>query len=268
MVGGPGQVHAEDLCKQNLEVPFGWFPQPVYFATIARRHMYEFGTTPEQLGAIAVACRRHANLTPGAVMRDKPLSLDDYLRSPLIADPFRKEDCCLISDGGAAYIMTSLERARDLRQPIVAVLGVGVGNSRTGAYWSQQGAFTSTPQVFAAPGAFAMAGVARRRRRRARLLRPVHHRLADADRGHGLLRRRAKAARFVAGDTLHFDAGVLPYNTHGGMLSHAYVLGIAHVVEIVRQLRRQAAAQVPDAAIGIYGGYTGPQASTLILARR
>ena len=64
MVGGPGQVHAEDLYKQNLEVPFGWFPQPVYFATIARRHMHEFGTTPEQLGAIAVACRRHANLTP------------------------------------------------------------------------------------------------------------------------------------------------------------------------------------------------------------
>ena len=66
MVGGPGQVHAEDLYKQNLEVPFGWFPQPVYFATIARRHMHEFGTTPEQLGAIAVACRRHANLDADA----------------------------------------------------------------------------------------------------------------------------------------------------------------------------------------------------------
>ena len=65
----------------------------------------------------------------------------------------------------------------------------------------------------------------------------------------------------------HFDSGRLPYNTHGGMLSHAYVLGIAHVVEVVRQLRRQAAAQVPEAQIGIYGGYTGPQASTLILGR-
>src|SRR5262249_39184754 len=111
MVGGPGQVHAEDLFKQNPEVPFGGFPQPVSFATTARRHRHEFGTTAEQLGAIAVACRRHAGLTPGAVMRDKPLSLADYLRSPLIADPFRKEDCCLISDGGAAYVMTSLERA-------------------------------------------------------------------------------------------------------------------------------------------------------------
>ena len=266
MVGGPGQVHAEDLFKQNLEVPFGWFPQPVYFATIARRHMHEFGTTPEQLGAIAVACRRHATLTPGAVMRERPLTLADYLASPLIADPFRKEDCCLISDGGAAYLMTSLERARDLRQPVIAVLGVGVGNSRTGAYWSQQGAFTSTPQVFAAPGAFAMAG-----------LRPddvdvlacydpftIVSLMQIEDMGFC---PKGEGGPFVSGDRLHFDRGALPYNTHGGMLSHAYVLGIAHVVEIVRQLRHEAAAQVRDASVGVYGGYTGPQASTLILGR-
>jgi acetyl-CoA acetyltransferase len=267
MVGGPGQVHAEDLCKQHLEVPFGWFPQPVYFAAIARRHMHEFGTTAEQLGAIAVACRRHATLTPGAVMRDKPLSLADYLRSPLIADPFRKEDCCLISDGGAAYIMTSLERARDLRRPIIAVLGVGVGNSRTGAYWSQQGAFTSTPQVFAAPGAFAMAGLRREDVDVLACYDPftIVSLMQIEDMGFCA---KGEGGPFVAGGRLDFDGGGLPYNTHGGMLSHAYVLGIAHVVEIVRQLRHEAAAQVPDATVGVYGGYTGPQASTLILARR
>ncbi|HEY5164529.1 MAG TPA: thiolase, partial [Acidimicrobiia bacterium] len=69
------------------------------------------------------------------------------------------------------------------------------------------------------------------------------------------------------GDTLHFDSGKLPTNTHGGLLSHAYVLGIAHVVEVVRQLRGEAAAQVPDATFGVYGGYTGPQAATLVLRR-
>src|ERR1700730_1943510 len=78
MVGGPGEAHANELRKQNLEVPFGWFPQPVYFATIARRHMHEYGTTQEQLGAIAVACRRHANLTPGSVMHDKLLALEQH----------------------------------------------------------------------------------------------------------------------------------------------------------------------------------------------
>jgi acetyl-CoA acetyltransferase len=264
MVGGPGEAHARDLFKQNLEVPFGWFPQPVYFATIARRHMHDYGTTQEQLGAIAVACRRHANLTPGAVMHDKPLSIEQYLASPTIVEPFRKEDCCLISDGGAAYVMTTPERARDLRPPVVEVAGVGLGNALTGTYWSQQRAFTSTPQVFAAPVAFGMAG-----------LKP-----ADVDvltcydpftivslmqiEDLGFC-AKGDGGPFVEGDALSFDGGRLPYNTHGGMLSHAYVLGIAHVVEVVRQLRGEAAAQVPGARIGVYGGYTGPQAGTLIL---
>src|SRR5512143_3803104 len=266
MMGGPGEVHAAELFKQNLEVLMGWFHQPVYFATIARRHMFEFGTTAEQLGAIAVACRRHANLTPAAVMHEKPLTLAQYLASPMLCDPFRKEDCCLISDGGGAYVMTSVERARDLRRPLVRVAGVGVGNSRTGAYWSQQGDFTATPQVFAAPGAFRMAG-----------LRP-----ADVDvlacydpftivslmqiEDMGFC-AKGEGGPFVAGRALHFDGGRLPYNTHGGMLSHAYVLGIAHVVELVRQLRGEAAAQVTDAKVAVYGGYTGPQASTLVMER-
>ena len=160
MVGGPGESHAQEGFKQNLEVPFGWFPQPVYFATVARRHMHDFGTTQDQLGAVAVACRRHANLTPGSVMHDKTLSLEQYLASPPIVEPFRKEDCCLISDGGAAYIMTTPERARDRPTPLVEVAGVGLGNSVTGTHWAQQPAFTSTPQVFAAPVAFEMAGIA------------------------------------------------------------------------------------------------------------
>ena len=112
MTGGPGQFHAAELFKQNLELPFGWFPQPIYFATIARRHMHEFGTTEDQLGAIAVAGRRHANRNPAAVMHHRTLSLEQYRKSPKIADPFRKEDCCLISDGGGAYLMTTAARAR------------------------------------------------------------------------------------------------------------------------------------------------------------
>jgi acetyl-CoA acetyltransferase len=266
MVGGPGQMHAEELFKQSLEVPFGWFPQPVYFASVARRHMHEYGTTEEQLGAIAVACRRHANRTPAAVMRDKPLALADYLASPKIADPFRKEDCCLISDGGGAYVMTTAERARDLRKPAVTVAGVGLGNSRTGVHWAEQGDFTATPQVFAAPVAFAMAGLERSDVDVLTCYDPftIVSLMQIEDIGFC---PKGEGGRFVEGAALHFDGGVLPYNTHGGMLSHAYVLGIAHVVEVVRQLRGEAAAQVPDARIGIYGGYTGPQAATLILRR-
>ena len=77
---------------------------------------------------------------------------------------------------------------------------------------------------------------------------------------------KGEAGAFVEGDTLHHDAGKLPFNTHGGLLSHAYVLGIAHVVECVKQLRGTAPAQVPDCEVAVYGGYTGHMASTLVLA--
>ncbi len=266
MLGGPGVFHAAEPFKFNLEIPFGWFPQPVYFATIARRHMHEFGTTPEQLGAIAVACRRHANLTPSAIMRSKTLTLEDYLSRPMLVDPLRVEDCCLISDGGAAYVMSSLERARDLPQPPIVVAGVGEGYSGSGTHWSQQRDFTSTPQVFSAPPAFAMAGLEPKDVDVLTLYDPftIVALMQIEDMGFC---KKGEAGAFVEGSTLHHDGGVLPYNTHGGLLSHAYVLGIAHVVEVVRQLRGQAAAQVPGARVGVYGGYTGHMASTLILRR-
>ncbi|MHB8669659.1 MAG: thiolase C-terminal domain-containing protein [Acidimicrobiales bacterium] len=269
MVGGPGEAHAQDRFKANLEVPFGWFPQPVYFATVARRHMHDYGTTEEQLGAVAVACRRHANLTPSAVMHDRPLTMERYLSSPTIVDPFRKEDCCLISDGGGAFLMTSVERARDRPQPVVTVAGVGLGNSHAGTHWAQQRAFTSTPQVFSGPPAFAMAGLVPADVDVLTLYDPftIHALMQIEDLGFCAKGEGGPFAAGAGGRALHHDGGVLPYNTHGGLLSHAYVLGIAHVVEVVRQLRGQAAAQVPDAEVGVYGGYTGPQASTLVLCR-
>jgi acetyl-CoA acetyltransferase len=266
MTGGPGEVHASQSLKQNLEVPFGWFPQPVYFATIMRRHMLEFGTTEEQFGAVAVACRRHANLHPGAVMHDKKMSLHDYLASPYLAEPLRMFDSCLISDGGAAYVTTSLERARDLAQAPAVVRGVSEGQSESGNHWSQQGDFTSTPQVFSAPRAFEMAGLEPADVDVLTVYDPftVVSLMQIEDMGFC---KKGEAGAFVQGDTLFHDAGKLPFNTHGGLLSHAYVLGIAHVVEVVKQLRGTAPAQVPGCEVGLYGGYTGAHASTLILSR-
>ncbi|MGA4544195.1 thiolase family protein [Uniformispora flossi] len=266
MVGGPGQSHAQQLAKRQYEVPFGWFPQPTYFATVARRHMHEFGTTADQLGAVAVQTRRHANLTRGAIMHDRPLTLDAYRASPLVADPFRKEDCSLISDGGAAYIMTTPERARDLPHPVIEVGGVGLGTSDTGGHWAQQPEFTSTPQIFAAPGAYRMAGISATDIDVLACYDPftIVSLMQLEDLG---LCAKGEAGPFAESGALAFDGGGIPYNTHGGLLSHSYVLGIAHVVELCRQLRGVADAQVPGAEIAAYGGYTGPQASTLILRR-
>jgi acetyl-CoA acetyltransferase len=266
MTGGPGEVHAAQSLKQNLEVPFGWFPQPVYFASIMRRHMIEFGTLPSQFGAIAVACRRHANLHPGAVMHGRPMTIDDYLAAPCLADPLRLLDSCLISDGGAAYVTTSLERARDLPHAPAVVAGVGEGYSASGTHWAQQRAFTSTPQVFSAPRAFAMAGLSPADVDVLTVYDPftVVSMMQIEDMGFC---PKGEAGRFVEGDTLFHDAGKLPFNTHGGLLSHAYVLGIAHVVECVKQLRGIAPAQVPDCEVAVYGGYTGHMASTLVLTK-
>ena len=266
MTGGPGETHASQPMKQNLEVPFGWFPQPVYFATIMRRHMLEYGTTEEQFGAIALACRHHANLNPEAVMHRKPMTLDDYLASPMLADPLRMFDSCLISDGGAAYITASIQRARDLPQPPVVVAGVGEGSSASGIHWSQQRDFTSTPQVFAAAPAFEMAGVEPADVDVLTVYDPftVVSMMQIEDMGFC---DKGEAGGFVEGDTLRHDTGKLAFNTHGGLLSHAYVLGIAHVVEVVKQLRGTAAAQVTGCDVGVYGGYTGGMASTLVLRR-
>ena len=90
---------------------FGWFGTPAGYAMIARRHMGEYGTTSDQLGAIAVACRKHGALNPNAQLR-KPLSLEQYRESRLIAAPLRRDDCCLVSDGAAAVVMMSAQRAR------------------------------------------------------------------------------------------------------------------------------------------------------------
>ena len=266
MTGGPGEVHATQSLKQNLEVPFGWFPQPVYFATIMRRHMIEFGTTPEQFAAVAVACRRHANLNPDAVMHGRPMTIADYLASPFLADPLRLFDSCLISDGGAAFVTTSVERARDLPRPPAVVAGVGEGFSASGTHWAEQREFTSTPQVFSAPGAFTMAGIRPEDVDVLTVYDPftVVSLMQIEDMGFCA---KGEAGAFVEGTTLHHDAGRLPFNTHGGLLSHAYVLGIAHVVECVKQLRGTAAAQVPDCEVAVYGGYTGHMASTLVLTK-
>ncbi|HSB94808.1 MAG TPA: thiolase family protein [Spongiibacteraceae bacterium] len=266
----PGDSHRQEKMKANLEVPFGWYPQPVYFATIARRHMHEFGTTAAQLGNIAVTLRRHANGHPGAVMHEKLLTLENYLAQKPFIDPLRLNDCCLISDGAAAYIMTSAERAKDFPQPPVTVLGVAEAFSNTGYYWSQQQPFTSTPQVFSAPAAYQMAGIDSSAVDVLAVYDPftIVALMQIEDMGFC---KKGEGGAFVEGDRLYFknsrSAGGLPFNTHGGLLSHAYVLGISHVVELVRQLRGTAHNQVDAPQIAVYGGYTGGLASTLVLGR-
>jgi acetyl-CoA acetyltransferase len=149
---------------------------------------------------------------------------------------------------------------------VVEVAGVGLGSSFAGVHWAEQGDFTSTPQVYAAPGAYAMAGITAADIDVLACYDPftIASIMQVEDLGFC---KKGEGGAFAASGALAYDTGVVPYNTHGGLLSHAYVLGVAHVVELVRQLRGEAAAQVTGPEVAVYGGYTGPQASTLVLRK-
>ena len=264
MVGGPGQAHADNLVKQNLEIPAGYFPQPVYAATMARRHMIQHGTTTDDLAAVALTMRAHANATPGAVMHERPLTLDDHRTSPLIADPLRRYDCCLISDGGGAYVVSALGAARQLSRPLVTVAGVGLARAPEGSFLALRDDITTTEVADAARVAFAMAGIGPQDLDVLTVYDPFTIITLMVLEDLGVCPRGGAGALARAGE-LRAPGGRWPTNPHGGLHSHAYVLGIAHVVELVRQLRGQAANQVPRAGVGVYAASTGAEAGVLVL---
>ena len=123
--GGPYAFHAHDASKVAFEMPFGYYGQPVYFAAIAERYRHEYGLSPRSSARCATSTRQHAMRTPE---RAQAGTADDRRlpRRRMISDPLRRLDCCLVNDGAIAYVMTSLDRARDLAKPPVVVSGVGL----------------------------------------------------------------------------------------------------------------------------------------------
>jgi len=237
-----------------FEAPYGLSLVGAY-AMVARRHMHEFGTRPEQLAEISVGVREFAGLNPHAMYRD-PISVDDVLGSRMIADPLHKLECCVVSDGGGAFLMTTAERARDLRQPPAYVLGAAGGQT----HWniSQMPDFTVSAAAKCGPEAFGQAGV-----------RPddidvlqfydsftitvlmLLEDLGFCPKGEG--------GPFVGEGHLR-RGGRFPLNTDGGGLSasHSGMRGIFLIIEAVRQLRGQAGdAQVPECELALAAGSGG-----------
>ena len=243
-VGGPMQY----------EAPYGNSLVGAY-AMIARRHMHEFGTRSEQLAEIAVGVREFAGLNPNAMYRE-PITVEDVLASRMVADPLHKLDCCVVSDGGGALVLTTEERARDLRQPPVWVLGAAAGQS----HWniSQMPDYVRSAGAVCGPEAFARAG-----------LRPdqidtlqfydsftITVLVLLEDMGFC---KKGEGGAFVEAGHLR-RSGRHPLNTDGGGLSalHPGMRGIFLLIEAVRQLRGQAgAAQVPNARTALCVGSGG-----------
>jgi acetyl-CoA acetyltransferase len=253
----------------EFEQPFGASPPNAGYAMIARRHMHEFGTSPEQLAKIAVSQRANALKTPGALFGDTPLTIDEVLGSKLIFDPLHLYEIVSPCTGGAAVILSRKSEAPRTAHPRVALIGAGEAGSHT-SITSRRDITTSWARDSAAK-AFAMAGLAPDRADFAQIYDcytiAVLMFLEDIGfcaKGHG--------GGFVAERDMGF-AGDFPCNTNGGQLSYGQAGaagGMTHVVEGVRQLMGRAGErQVANAAIGVVHGNGGVMSDqvTLILAQ-
>jgi acetyl-CoA acetyltransferase len=237
-----------------FESPYGLSLVGAY-AMVAQRHMHEFGTKPEQLAEISVGVREFAGLNPDAMYRD-PLTVDDVLGSRMIADPLHKLECCVVSDGGGAFLMTTEERARDLAQPPVHVLGAAGAQT----HWniSQMADYTVSAAAKCGPEAFAQAGVKPEDVDVLQLYDSFTITILTLIEDLGFC-KKGEGGAFVAEGNLR-RGGRFPLNTDGGGLSssHSGMRGIFLIIEAVRQLRGQAGeAQVPDCELALACGSGG-----------
>jgi acetyl-CoA acetyltransferase len=247
------------------EGPYKPLNPPTSYALAAARHMHEYGTTREQLGAVAIAARQWAQLNPDAYMRE-PLTMDEYLKARPVSDPFTVRDCCLVTDGAAAVVMVRADRARDLGVRPVFVLGCAEATYYRDI--SNTPSLTATAAKDSGARAFAQAGV-----------KPSDIdvvQLYDAFTINPILFLedlgfcpKGEGGRFVEGGRIA-PGGQLPVNTNGGGLScvHPGMYGLFTVVEAVQQLRGAAGQrQVPGAELALShgnGGFLSHQATAIL----
>jgi acetyl-CoA acetyltransferase len=244
-------------------MPYGHAMTAQWLALWAMRHFHQYGTRHEHLGRIAVTSRRHAGLNPRAVLRD-PITLDDYFASPWVAEPFRRLDCDYPIDGAGAVVITTAERARDLRQRPAHVLGAARRDGEM-EEWEMWRDLTTMASKQVADDVWRRSGI-----------RPADIDVAQVYDGFSFLAlcwledagfcRKGEGGPFVASGAIELG-GALPTNTAGGNLSEGRSHGIGHLLEAVEQLRATAGArQVPDARAAFVGTGGGPIAGALVLA--
>ncbi|MFF2302364.1 lipid-transfer protein [Streptomyces sp. NPDC058128] len=242
------------------QLPFGLLTPASWVAMIAQRYLHTYGLTPDAFGHVAVTDRRHAARNPAAYFHGKPITLADHAASRWIVEPLRLLDCCQETDGGQAIVVTSVERARDLRCPPAVILAAAQGAGRrqeamTSFYRDE---LTGLPEM----------GVVARQLWRTSGLAPSEMDVAilyDHFTPFVLMQLEefgfcgpGEAADFVAADAL-------PLNTHGGQLGEAYLHGMNGIAEAVRQLRGTSVNQIPGAERTLVTAGTGVPTSGLIL---
>lgn len=265
-MGGTGRPLV-DAVETQYQAPFGYFTPPQQYAMAARAHMERYGTTTAQFGAVAVAQRAFAEKNERALLR-MPMTLADHSASRVVVDPFRLFDCCLETDGAVAVLVTSAERARDLKQTPVLISGVSWGSGHT-LYSNEQPDPTRTAAADMAPRLFDMAGIRPEEIDVAEIYDCFTYSVLVQLEDYGFC-EKGEAGAFVESGATSLG-GALPTNTHGGFLSEGYVHGFNHIYEAVSQLRGHAGArQVEGAEVALstgQAGYISGNSSALILRR-
>jgi len=271
--GGAAADPAPDWSLPDVpfEQPYGRSVVNTY-AMCAKRHMYEYGTTSEQLAWIKVAASHHAQHNPNAMLKNV-VTVEEVLASPMIADPLHRLDCCVVSDGGGAIVVVAPEVATSLARPMIRIRGIGDAVKHQNA---GQVDLTYTATRFSAATAFAAAKVTPADIRYASLYDSFTITVLEQIEDLGFC-EKGRGGRFVADGALIAGVGRLAVNTDGGGLCNNHPGnrgGMTKVIEAVRQLRGEAhpAVQVPDCALAVAnatGGWLGTRhaASTVILER-
>lgn len=250
----------------EYEMPVGAIAPAQLYAPMARRHMELYGTTSRQLGEIAISTRHNAGLNDNAMM-PTPITIEDHQNSRMISDPLRLLDCSLESDGGAAIVVSATEHAKDLRHSPILVMGVAEGHPDSPSVITQRPDMTRLGIAKAAPKAFAMAGVTPQDIQVAEIYDCFTYIVLCQLEDIGFC-KKGEGGPFVESGAIRLR-GRLPINTHGGLLSQAHMVGMNHVVELVRQLRGSAGrAQVKDAQLGLVTGYGDMGDGSVAIMRR
>ncbi len=259
--GRPFEANLMDFWR-----PYGMSVAAQWYALQCARHMHEYGITSRQLGAVAVAMRKHALLNEKAMMKT-PITIDDHQNSKIICEPLHLLDCCLESDGAAAFVVSSAKRAKNMRHCPVYIMGVAEGHPDMPNEISNRPDMTEFGVKKAAPRAFAMAGVTHKDIDVAEIYDCFTWVVIRQLENIGFC-KNGEGGSFVEGGRIELG-GELPVNTHGGLLSQAHILGMNHIVEAVKQLRGEAGkAQVKDAEIALVSGYGDLSDGSIAILRR
>lgn len=252
--GRPSELTAQFESVWGMPAPVG------AYAMAAHRHMHEYGTTSEQLAEIAVSTRKWAQLNPRAMYRDE-ITITDVVESPLIADPLHLLDCCLVTDGAGAIVMTSAERARECKTKPVWVLGHG--ESHTHSLVSSMPDLTVTTAKQSGAQAFEMAGITHEEIDIAQIYDSFTITVLLTLESLGFC-KPGEGGDFVANGRTA-PGGDFPMNTNGGGLSYSHpgMYGIFLLIEAVQQLRGECGErQVSDAKLALVNGTGGVLSST------